>query len=95
VEVLENWDATGLKALAAAITAGAPHAVVALFSRSTPALVVVARGTAAPIDASTVLKALVGQFGGKGGGKPDLAQGGGLNANADELVTAASALLRG
>jgi alanyl-tRNA synthetase len=95
VEALEGWDATGLKTLAAAIAGAAPRAVVALFSRSTPALVVVARGTAALIDASAVVKALVGQFGGKGGGKPDLAQGGGLNANADALVAAASALLRG
>jgi alanyl-tRNA synthetase len=94
VEALEGWDAPGLKALATAITAGAAHSVVALFSRSVPALVVVARGASVLLDASAVLKALVGQFGGKGGGKPDLAQGGGLNADADDLVAAASALLR-
>ena len=58
-----------------------------------PALVVVARHPAAGLDAGATLKALVAQFGGKGGGKPDLAQGGGLNASSDALVTAARKLL--
>ena len=48
---------------------------------------------AAGLDAGAALKALVAQFGGKGGGKPDLAQGGGLNASSDALVTAARKLL--
>ena len=33
------------------------------------------------VDAGAVLKQLTAKFGGKGGGKPDLAQGGGLNAS--------------
>jgi alanyl-tRNA synthetase len=41
------------------------------------------------VDASAVLKALISQFGGKGGGKPDLAQGGGLIGTSAELVEAA------
>jgi hypothetical protein len=32
---------------------------------------------------------LIDRFGGKGGGKPDLAQGGGLQGTANELVAAA------
>jgi alanyl-tRNA synthetase len=36
-----------------------------------------------------VLAALIARFGGKGGGKPDLAQGGGLNASSDEILSAA------
>ncbi len=54
------------------------HAVVVLFTTATPALVVIARGASATIDAGAVLKQLAAKFGGKGGGKPDLAQGGGL-----------------
>jgi hypothetical protein len=37
---------------------------------------------------------LVARFGGKGGGKPDLAQGGGLVADAEVLVAEAKQLLR-
>ena len=93
VEALEGWDAQGLKAIAAAATAAQPEAVVALFTRTTPAQVVVARGANARTDASAILKQLAAKFGGKGGGKADLAQGGGLNAGSAELVSAARALI--
>ena len=46
-----------------------------------------------PVDAAAVLKALVARFGGKGGGKPDLAQGGGLTGSLGEIVDAARDLL--
>jgi alanyl-tRNA synthetase len=94
VEALEGWDAQGLKAIAAAATASEPSAVVVLFTTTTPALVVVARGANASVDAGAVLKQLTAKCGGKGGGKPDLAQGGGLAGNSLELVDAAKALLR-
>ena len=94
VEALEGWDAPGLKNLAAAATAAEPTAVVALFSRTLPAVVVVARGTAISVDAGAVLKSLVATFGGKGGGKPELAQGGGLNAATEALLGEARNLLR-
>ena len=45
------------------------------------------------MDAARVLKALLGRFGGKGGGRPELAQGGGLEASAESVVEAARALL--
>lgn len=93
VEALEGWDAQGLKAIAVAAAAGRLDAVVVLFSTVMPALVVIARGTAAPVDAGAMLKALVAQFGGKGGGKPDLAQGGGLAGPTAQLTAAARALL--
>jgi alanyl-tRNA synthetase len=89
VEAIEGWDAQGLKAIAAAATAAQPDAVVALFTTTTPALVVVARGSNAIVDANAVLKQLTARFGGKGGGKPDLAQGGGLIGSAAELIEAA------
>jgi alanyl-tRNA synthetase len=93
VEAIEGWDAQGLKAIAAAATAAQPSAVVVLFTTTTPALVVVARGTNAIVDAGAVLKQLTAKFGGKGGGKPDLAQGGGLMGSSAQLTESARALL--
>jgi alanyl-tRNA synthetase len=92
-EAIDGWDAQGLKAMAVAAAAAEPTAAIALFTTSAPALVVIARGANGGIDAGAVLKALVAKFGGKGGGKPDLAQGGGLNASSAELVAAVRALL--
>ena len=85
-EAIDGWDAQGIKSIAVAATALQPDAVVALFTTTTPAQVVIARGAAASADAGALLKQLAAKFGGKGGGKPDLAQGGGLNAPAHELV---------
>lgn len=93
IETLDGWDAQGLKAIAVAAAAVKPTAVVVLFSATTPALVVIARGSAATADAGALMKALVAEFGGKGGGKPDLAQGGGLTGSAVELAAAARRLL--
>jgi alanyl-tRNA synthetase len=86
VAAIEGWDAQGIKAIAAAITAADPHAVAVLFTTAMPAQVVIARGAASTVDAGAMLKQLAAKFGGKGGGKPDLAQGGGLNASAAELI---------
>jgi alanyl-tRNA synthetase len=93
VEALDGWDAQGLKGIAAAATAAQPAAVVVLFTTTTPALVVVARGANANVDAGAVLKQLTAKFGGKGGGKPDLAQGGGLNATTAQLIEATRAIV--
>jgi len=93
VEALDGWDAQGLKAIAVAAAAGSPNAVVALFTTTMPALVVIARGGAATADAGGMLKSLVAQFGGKGGGKPDLAQGGGLTGSVEQLKAAIDTLL--
>ena len=92
-EALDGWDAAGLKALAAAAVAEEPLGLVVLFSRATPALVVVARGAKGGVDASAVLKALTTKFGGRGGGRPELAQGGGLDADTDTLLAEANRLL--
>jgi alanyl-tRNA synthetase len=93
IEALEGWDAQGLKAVAVAAAAARPNAVIALFTTTTPALVVIARGTAATVDAGAMLKALVAQYGGKGGGKPDLAQGGGLTGSTVQLRESARVFL--
>jgi alanyl-tRNA synthetase len=87
-------DANGLKALASAITAK-PGFVVALFSTSRPALAVIARSADVNLAANQVLGVLTSTFGGRGGGKPEMAQGGGLDAPADAILPAARALLAG
>ena len=92
-EALEGWDPQELKAIAVAATAAQPGVVVALFTSSTPAQVVIARGATASVDAGALLKQLAAKFGGKGGGKADLAQGGGLMASAAELIESVRALV--
>ena len=91
-QALDGWDAPGLKAIAASIAA-TPGACAAVFSATSPALVVIARAADVPVDAGAVLKALVAQYGGKGGGKADLAQGGGLTGDIAAIVEAARAAL--
>jgi len=93
VEAIDGWDAQGLKAIAVAATAAQPDVVIALFTSATPAQVVVARGANSSVDAAALLKQLTAKFGGKGGGKADLAQGGGLGATASELVAFAKRLM--
>ncbi len=86
-------DANVLKSLALAIAARSGHVVV-LVSTSTPALVVVARSADVPgVNAQQVLAGLVTTFGGRGGGKPELAQGGGLNGTADAILAASTTVL--
>jgi alanyl-tRNA synthetase len=38
------------------------------------------------VDSGALLKQMIGRFGGKGGGRPDLAQGGGLEGSAAEML---------
>jgi alanyl-tRNA synthetase len=92
VEAVEGWDANGLKMIATEITART-SAVVALFSTSSPVAVVIARSAGRAVDANAVLRALIQRFGGRGGGKADLAQGGGLAGSLGEMLSAARDLL--
>ena len=89
---VEGWDAAGLKAIAAAATSG-DSVIAALFSTARPSVAVIGRSRNLSLDAGAVLKALVQQFGGRGGGKPDLAQGGGLDGEPGEIVAAARDLV--
>ncbi len=95
VESLDGWDQNGLKALASSATALRPGVVAALLSASTPALVVIARSADSGVDCAAVLRALVAQYGGKGGGKPELAQGGGLAGELPELLSTLRRLIEG
>ena len=92
VAALAGWDANGLKNIAATIAARPGHVAV-LISTPTPAAVVVARAPDVTIDASATLKKLTAQFGGKGGGRPEFAQGGGLQGDVEEILRAARAFL--
>jgi alanyl-tRNA synthetase len=85
-------DASGLKALAAAITSASGF-VVALISSSTPTLAVIARSADVSPSAQQILSTLIGKFGGRGGGKPELAQGGGLTGSPADIIEAVRQLV--
>ena len=93
VEAIEGWGANGLKALALSIISK-PGYEVALFSPTSPMLAVVARSADVRLDANAVLGALIGRFGGRGGGRPDLAQGGGLSGPLEDVLAAARDAMR-
>ena len=92
VQAIDGWDIEGLRAIAAAATVGV-RACVVLVSPASPVSLVVACSASVPVDANAVLQQLTGQFGGRGGGKPELAQGGGLIAPVREVASAARALI--
>ncbi len=73
-----GWDASGLKKLAAS-AASRPATVAVLLTTESPSLVVIARSQDLTFDTGAVLKKLIERFGGKGGGKGSMAQGGGLD----------------
>ena len=81
-------DANGLKALATAVAARPRHFVV-LVSNSAQALAVVARSSDVSLPAQRLLAALHATFGGRGGGKADFAQGGGLAGSPEAVLAAA------
>lgn len=75
--VFENKDAESLKHLAQALIAQ-PRTVALLGSRDqTDARLVFARSADAPGDMNVLIRGACEVLGGRGGGKPDLAQGGG------------------
>jgi alanyl-tRNA synthetase len=93
LQSLDGWDANGLKAIASDIATRPGYAVL-LFSAPAPAAVVIARAADVRLDCAAVLKQLTASFGGKGGGRPELAQGGGLQGSGTELVDAARQIVK-
>jgi alanyl-tRNA synthetase len=91
---LEGWDANSLKLVASHIVERPGHVAV-LFGMPAPAAVVAARSADVSLDSSAVLKQLTARFGGKGGGRPELSQGGGLNGSGPELIEFARSILSG
>jgi alanyl-tRNA synthetase len=91
--VVDGWDSAGIKAIASAMTAQAGIAV-ALLGTSAPMGLVVARSSDVALDANAVLQQLLKRFGGRGGGKAELAQGAGLAGDPQEIAAAARDLIR-
>ena len=57
-----------------------------LVSTASPFVLVVARAKDADLDCGAVVRALCARFGGRGGGKPDLAQAGGLTGDTSAIL---------
>jgi alanyl-tRNA synthetase len=85
---LAGWDAVGLKAIAARIVER-PGYLVVLVGDPAPAAIVVARSAGVSHDAGALLRQLVERHGGKGGGRPELAQGGGITSPAPDVLQSA------
>ncbi|MGC4082163.1 MAG: DHHA1 domain-containing protein [Vicinamibacterales bacterium] len=83
-----DGDAVRLKALASAMAAR-PGIAAILVSAATPALAVAARATDLALPCHDLIGTLARTFGGRGGGKPELAQCGGLQAAPDAVLAAA------
>lgn len=92
VEVVGDQDAAGLKALGQGV-AGRTRHVAVLVSSTSPVTVVVAVAEDTPLDAGSLVRRLAERFGGRGGGKPGLAQAGGLGGEAVVVAEAARALV--
>jgi alanyl-tRNA synthetase len=88
VAALDGWDPVGLKTIASAIVERPGHVAV-LLGVPPPCAIVVARAPDATADSGALLRTLTERFGGKGGGRPDLAQGGGLQGSIAEILEAA------
>ena len=88
VQALEGWDAAGLKAIASSLVAQG-GVVAVLVSAGNPIAVVVARSQDAALDSSKGLRMLLDRFGGRGGGRPELAQGAGLAGTIEDILAAA------
>jgi alanyl-tRNA synthetase len=71
---MPGWDAPGIKLLASILTQTS-GTVVALAGDGSPAPVVVARSDDGALDSGSVLRQAIEELGGKGGGKPGMAQG--------------------
>jgi alanyl-tRNA synthetase len=89
-----DTDANGLKALAVAVVSRPGHIAV-LASTSRPALVAVARSPDLAVSSRELVATLIATFGGRGGGKAELAQAGGLDGSSDAILAAARTAILG
>jgi alanyl-tRNA synthetase len=91
---IEGADAVTLKALAASAAAVEGVAAVLLSSTRPSLIAAAAHENAGQVDCGLLVRAMCERFGGKGGGKPGLAQGGGLDADAAALLAFATEWIR-
>jgi alanyl-tRNA synthetase len=95
VATFDGWTAEELRLLAMRIVALAP-AVALVASRTDKAQLVFAQSEGLPHDVPALLKAAVEHVGGRGGGRGNLAQGGGDRLDAlDEALARARAAVSG
>jgi alanyl-tRNA synthetase len=87
IAAMDGYDAGTLKTLAISITREL-GLVAALITSTSPSAIVVTRSQDVALDSAAILKAMTSRFGGKGGGKPEMAQGGGLSGLPQDIVTA-------
>jgi alanyl-tRNA synthetase len=87
IAAVDGYDAGSLKTLAICICRE-PGRVAAVITSAQPSAIVVTRSPDVALDANAVLKAMTTRFGGKGGGKPEMAQGGGLIGLPQDIVSA-------
>jgi alanyl-tRNA synthetase len=85
---VSGWDANGLKKLASSIAAK-PATIAVLITTDSPALIVVSRSDDLALDTGVLVKNLIERFGGRGGGKGAMAQGGGLTGEPRAILDAA------
>jgi alanyl-tRNA synthetase len=85
---LAGWDAGGLKTIASRIVERPAHVAI-LLSEPAPAAIVVARAANVAIDSGALLKTLIERHGGKGGGRAEMAQGGGVTDPASSVLQSA------
>lgn len=89
VDAFPDYDIAGLKRLAASFVKEPGRAAV-FFTTAQPVQVVALRSAdVRQLDMAAVLSGLIARFGGRGGGRPEGAQGGGLSGTAAEIIDAA------
>jgi alanyl-tRNA synthetase len=87
IAAVDGYDAGSLKTLAISICRE-PQRVAAVITSAQPSAIVITRSPDVALDANLVLKAMTTRFGGKGGGKAEMAQGGGLSGLPLDIVSA-------
>jgi alanyl-tRNA synthetase len=92
VAVMDGWDPNGLKLIASPIAARGGM-VVALVGAPSPASLLIAASPDVDVDCAAVLKQVVAKFGGKGGGRSDIAQGGGAEGDPQAIAAYCRQLL--
>ena len=84
---VSDADAQALKTLATVIASESRY--VAILVSGDPLSVAIARAPDAGVDAGMMIRSLTARFGGRGGGRPELAQGGGLTGSPEQVLEAA------
>jgi alanyl-tRNA synthetase len=89
VSIYEGWEPADLRILALKVV-GLTPAVALLASRGEKAHLVFAQSEGLPHDVPGLLRRAAARLGGRGGGKGNIAQGGGEQAGLDEALAAAA-----